>query len=77
MPQNTQAQMKMALQITTAVLETIREAKRVPSGTIYAAVMGKMDFEAYTKMIDLIVRTGLVKQISHELVWAGPLGVVR
>jgi hypothetical protein len=64
---------KAALLVLTAVAETIRELGSVPSGHLYATLMGRMDFEAYTKMLDTLKGAGLITESrSHELVWIGP-----
>jgi hypothetical protein len=67
----TKEQVASALDTMRAVIETIRDAGRVPSGTVYAALMNRMDLAAYDKMIALILGTGLVRRDGHELVWVG------
>lgn len=68
----TKEQVSAAFQITAAVCEAIREAGRMPSGTLYAMCMGRMDIETYNKLVTTIKRTGLVEERGHELVWVGP-----
>ncbi len=60
-----------ALNTMRAVVESIRDAGRVSSGTVYSALMNRMSLSAYDKMIGLIVGTGLVKLVNHELIWVG------
>lgn len=68
----TNDQVKAALEIVKAVAEAIRELGSVPSGHLYAQLMGHMSLERYNKVIDTLVRTGLVrKEPSHLLVWVG------
>jgi hypothetical protein len=67
----TKEQTKSALKMILAVSETIREAGRIPSGTLYAVLMGKVDMAGYTKMIDILKRAGLVEEKFHELIWVG------
>jgi hypothetical protein len=57
-----------------AVAETVRELGRVPSGTVYAALMSKgVTFSGYEKILGILDRAGLVRQTQgHELVWIGP-----
>lgn len=69
----TTEQVKAAFGVMLAVCEAIREAKRIPSGTLYATLMGRMDFEAYTKLVARLKGTGLVIEQNHELVWVGPV----
>lgn len=54
------------------VTEAIREAGRIPEGTLYATLMDRMGIEAFEKMVRIIVDTGLVAKRGHELVWVGP-----
>ncbi len=56
----------------TAVSEAIREAGRIPSGTLYAVLMGKVNIAGYEKMIGILKGAGLVEERSHELIWIGP-----
>jgi hypothetical protein len=67
----TREQVADALMTMRAVIETVRDAGRVPSGTIYATLMGRMDLPAYETMVALIVGTGLVRLENHELIWVG------
>lgn len=66
-----------ALTILMATAEAVREAGRIPSGTLYAILMGRVDFEGYTRMIDILEGAGLIEKRSHELVWTGPALEVR
>ena len=50
----------------------IRDLKRVPSGHLYAVLMGKMDLELYNGIIQILKNAGLVKEESYELIWIGP-----
>lgn len=69
----TKEQMVAGFKVMAAVCETIREAKRIPSGTLYATLIGRMDLEAYNKMVGMLKNTGLVTEVAHELVWTGPV----
>jgi predicted transcriptional regulator len=69
----TKEQIKAAIETLRAIADTIREAKRIPSGTLYAVLMGKMSLETYEKIIGTLKNTGLVRETeSHLLEWAGP-----
>jgi hypothetical protein len=57
----------------SAIAGAIRELGRVPSGHLYAQVMGHMNLATYERIIDLLVRTNLVRREGHELVWDAPL----
>lgn len=66
-----QAQVNAAVQIVVAVGQAIRELKSVPSGHLYAQLMGKMNLETYNKVIDTLKRTGAVTEENHLLKWVG------
>jgi hypothetical protein len=72
MVEPTKAQKEYGIKLIMAVTEAIREAKRIPSGHLYAMLMSKMDINTYNKLITIIKRTGLVKEEYHELIWVGP-----
>lgn len=67
----TKEEIKAALLITMAVADTIRELGRVPSGTLYATLCGRMSLRSYEAVVASIKRTGLVKEVAHELIWVG------
>jgi effector-binding domain-containing protein len=69
----TTEQIKATLETLRAVADAIRELKTVPSGVLYARVMGHFNFETYKAVIGTLVRAGLVKEHdSHLLEWVGP-----
>lgn len=57
--------------------QIIREAKQIPSGTIYAQVMGTLDLRTYNNIIAVLMRTGLVKERNYLLTWVGPEATVE
>ncbi len=67
----TTAEIQAALKTMAAVCDTIKELDRVPSGTLYATLMSRMDLPTYEAMIRQILRTGLVRQENHLLIWVG------
>jgi DNA-binding ferritin-like protein len=71
--ENTNKQISAAFAVVAAMAEAIRELGTVPSGTLYAQVMGKLDIHQYESVIKTLVNTGLVEETSaHELRWIGP-----
>lgn len=64
---------KATLNAILALTEAIRALGEVPSGHLYANVMGHMSLDVYNSYIDAIVRTGLVTRSNHLLTWAGPV----
>ena len=62
-----------AVRVAHAVAETIRELGEVPSGHLYARLMGVMELRQYEQVIDLLVDARLVERTpSHLLRWIGP-----
>lgn len=68
----TAEQIRAVLDVMIAMTDTIRVAGRVPSGELYAQVMGHMDIHTYNAIVARIKGTGLVIEKSHELIWVGP-----
>lgn len=60
---------KAAVEIIKAIADTIKELKRVPNGELWAHCMGKMSFNDYQKVIDILKGAGLIKEINNELIW--------
>jgi len=73
----TTEQLKAGTQVIFAVAETIREAGEVLSGTIYAALVGRVTFEGYQKILSILTNAGLISvDRLHLIRWTGPnLGV--
>jgi hypothetical protein len=66
-------QVKAAFTIVAAVAEAIRELGSVPSGHLYAQLMGRIDLATYTKIVDTLKNAGLVAEKSDLLTWIGPV----
>lgn len=61
------------VKIIMAVTDAIRELKQVPSGHLYARLMGHMSLDSYQKVIDILKVTGMVKEDRfHMLTWVEP-----
>lgn len=65
-------QVKAAVGMVAAIAETVRELGKVPSGELYAQLMGTVSLEQYEQILGLLKRADLVKVESHELIWIGP-----
>ena len=62
-----------AVRVAHAVAETIRELGQVPSGHLYARLMGVMELHQYEQVIGLLVDARLVERDrTHLLRWIGP-----
>jgi len=68
---NASAEVKAAVQVVVAVGEAIKELGSVPSGHLYAHLMGRMSLETYNKVIGVLKQTGAVKEENHVLSWVG------
>ena len=59
-----------AIEIMRSVAETIREAKRIPAGTIYATLMTQgCTLQQYEQIEGLLLRSGVVRKANDELIW--------
>jgi hypothetical protein len=69
----TVANAKAAVDIILAIANWIRDIKEIPSGLLYANVMGSISLADYEKIIAILVNADLVaKDASHLLRWVGP-----
>ncbi len=64
-------QVKVAIEVVSELAMVIRDAKRIPSGHLYAHLMGVLSLDKYEMIIGLVKKTGLVIQDGDELVWVG------
>lgn len=64
--------MKTAVEVIVAVGDAIREAGEIPSGTLYAILMDRLDLNSYETIIGTLVCAGLVRNSNHLLTWIGP-----
>lgn len=73
MAEVTRQQVEAAIQVAKAIADAIRDLGEVPSGELYARVMGHLTLANYEKVIDSLVGAGLVKrEANHLLRWVGP-----
>lgn len=61
-----------ALAILVAVGEAIKDLGSVPSGHLYAQLMGQMSLDQYNSVIGVLKRVGAVKEENHLLTYIGP-----
>ena len=59
--------------------EAIRAAGQIPSGVLYAMMMGQISLEVYESILDRLVGAGLIRDTggtrpmpTHLLTWIGP-----
>lgn len=68
----TKEQVGQAIDVVRALAEAIRTSKQIPSGHLYAMVVGSMDLATYNGAIGLLKRAGLVAEKGNALTWIGP-----
>lgn len=66
------AERQAVIEILKAVADAIRELGEIPSGHLYAQLMGHMSLELYQKIIGALVAAKLVEEQNHLLRWIGP-----
>jgi hypothetical protein len=65
-------ELKAGCEVVRAVAQAIRELRSVPSGTLYAHVMGRLAFPEYERVIGILKGAGLVRESSDcVLAWIG------
>jgi len=65
----TSARVKAALHAIQAIADAIRELREVPSGKLYAAMVGVVSLREYEYTINMLVRGGLVRKRNDLLTW--------
>jgi hypothetical protein len=70
--QPTREQFKAMFELMSAIAEVIRTKGEVPSGELYAMLMGKIDLRTYEAILSRIKGSGLVEEKNHLLKWVGP-----
>ncbi len=65
-------QVQGGIQVIAAVAEAIRALGSVPSGHLYAQLMGSMDLEQYNAVIRTLKNAKLVTEKNYMLTWVGP-----
>jgi hypothetical protein len=65
----TKQTVEFAVDILILLGDTIKLAGRIPSGQLYAQVMGCVELASYQAMIDTLKRCELVREENHVLIW--------
>ena len=58
-----------ATKIISAVGSAIRELGEIPSGHLYASLIGTMTFDQYNRVIGILKKAGLITEKNHLLKW--------
>lgn len=68
----TKDQINAAFQVSTAIGQAIRELGSVPSGKLYAVLMGRMSLEEFEGAINLLERLAIVERTQNNFLrWIG------
>jgi hypothetical protein len=74
-PSDGRARIEGTLRVVVAISQCIQELGSVPSGHLFARLMGHLDIDSYQSVIATLVRAGLVREHpNHLLEWIGPSG---
>jgi hypothetical protein len=65
---NEEQKIKAAVEIMKAVAGAIKDLGTIPSGHLYAQLMGKMSLDSYEKMLSALQRMGIVSVDGNHLV---------
>lgn len=68
----TAEQVTAGIRMAAAVGGAIRDLGSVPSGHLYARLMGHMSLDTYNKLIGILKQSNLVEESNHLLTWVGP-----
>jgi hypothetical protein len=61
-----------AIELVRAIADAIRELGEVPSGQLYARVMGVMDIRCFERVVTLLVDARLVERLPNNILrWVG------
>lgn len=72
-PSDFDTRVEGTLRVVLAIAQAIEELGTVPSGHLYARLMGHLGIDAYQSVIATLVRAGLVREHpNHLLEWVGP-----
>lgn len=62
--------------LTGAIITTLRDVQRAPSGVLYAAAMTQgVDFVTYSELIGFLTDKGLIRSTNHHLLTLTPQGI--
>ena len=72
MTEQTKQMIGAELNLIRIVADAIREIGSVPSGQLYAYLMGHMSLSQYQSIIGTLKKAELVRESNNVLVWIGP-----
>jgi len=65
---NEEQKMKAAVEIMKAVASAVKDLGSIPSGHLYAQLMGRMSLDSYEKMTGVLQRMGIISIDRNHLV---------
>ena len=66
------------LGVILAIAQAIEKSGSIPSGHLYAQLMGHLSLDDYQEVIATLVRAGIVRENpSHLLEWIAPSGATE
>lgn len=68
---NQDSEMPGARKVMRAVCEVIEESGSAPFGVIYSGVAGQMTLPEFSRCIDLLAGSGVIKREGNILRWTG------
>ena len=69
----TKEQTSAYVRALAALAEAIRDLGEIPEGELYARLMGYLDLNGFTRLIDRLIGAKLVERTpAHLLRWIGP-----
>ena len=66
----TKEQVVAGIQVVKALADAIKELGSVPSGHLYASVMGRLSLSQYEQCIGILTRAGIVRKSGDLLIWS-------
>ena len=66
---NEEQKIKAAVEIMKAVASAVKELGSIPSGHLYAQLMGKMSLETYQDMIATMERLNVISVKNHLITY--------
>lgn len=62
-------QITAAIEAISAIGRVIRDVKRIPSGHLYAQLMGVLSLEKYESAIGILKKGKLIAEEHNKLIW--------
>jgi len=65
----TEKEVNAAAKCVVFIAELIRELGEIPSGHLYAQLIGRVTLDQYNSLISIVKKTFPVKEVNHNLIW--------